>query len=481
MTYLRHPSPLAALVVVLLVPSPAPAQTKSTDPTQTSTEAPRLLGQPAADYQARRRELMRRVKEAEPRRETIVVLRGDDDQDREDFEEGRFRQSNPFAHLTGVDIPGASLILLPGQGRETLYLPPKPGGSASSEASEAGALGFAEVKPTARFLGDLFSAIGDPGRRMRRRMAGGGGSVVYLLTPDPRPEANGRDARFTRFLREGAPGTTFRDIAPILGELRKAKSPVEIALLQKAIDITGEAQADVVRTLRPGLFEFQIEAKILGAFLDGGALRPGFSSIVGSGPNSTIPHYFLSARRMNEGELVVVDIGAEFQYYTADITRTYPVGGRFTPRQREVYQLVLDAQAEAARRAKPGETRLAEMTGWVKEFFRKSPLRAKDQEGREQTMDRFFIHGLGHYLGMDVHDVGDITRPIQPGEVFTIEPGLYIKSEDLGVRIEDDYLMTKDGPEKLSKAIPSDPDEVERRLAQSRATRDAPAHPPDAR
>jgi Xaa-Pro aminopeptidase len=466
-------APAWLLALACWAPSPAPAGP------QVAAEPPRLIEQPRADYQARRKELMKRIKEAESGRdrEVLVVVRGHDDRLREDFEEGRFRQSNAFAYLTGVEAPGAGLILWPNEGRETLYLPPADprggpplGPSGRTEPTDAGSLGFDKVESTGRFLGDLFGSLGDPMRRSFRR-PGSRRAVVYLLSPNPSGEPRGIDDRFTRFLREGAPNTEYKDLAPLLAELRKAKSAGEIALLRKAIAITGDAQAEVVKSIRPGLYEFQLEGKILAAFLQGGAMRPGFASIVGSGPNSTIPHYFLSARRLEDGDLVVVDIGAEYKYYTADITRTYPASGKFTPRQREIYQLVLDAQAEAARRVKPGETKLAEMTGWVRQYLRQSPLRAKDDSGEERTMDRFFIHGLSHYLGMDVHDVGDIQKPMQPGEVFTIEPGIYIKSESLGVRIEDDYLMTEQGVEKLSKDIPSDPDEIERLIARARESR----------
>ncbi len=148
----------------------------------------------------------------------------------------------------------------------------------------------------------------------------------------------------------------------------------------------------------------------------------------------------------------------------------YPVNGKFTPRQREIYQLVLNAQTHAAESVKPGETRLADMTEIARAYLRESPLRAKDLDGKEYGMDHFFIHGLSHYLGMDVHDVGDVTKPMQTGEVFTIEPGIYVKSENLGVRIEDDYLVTAGGLEKLTKKIPSDPDEIEKKLAESLAS-----------
>jgi len=294
---------------------------------------------------------------------------------------------------------------------------------------------------------------------------------VYTLSPTPRATDHRPIAEAVRRLKEGAPERTFRELAPILHSMRKAKSPTEIVLLQKAIDITGEANEEVIRAIEPGKFEYQLEGKIIGAFLDGGALRPGFASIVGSGPNATIPHYFDNNRKMEDGDLVVVDIGAEYELYTADVTRTYPVNGKFTPRQRALYQLVLDAQAEAEKHMKPGETRLGQMTGFVSNYLRKSPLRAKDANGNEQTMDRFFIHGLSHYLGMDVHDVGSLSEPMKVGEVFTIEPGLYIKGENIGIRIEDDYLMTETGPVKLSGKIASTPDEIEAKIARARSAR----------
>jgi Xaa-Pro aminopeptidase len=164
---------------------------------------------------------------------------------------------------------------------------------------------------------------------------------------------------------------------------------------------------------------------------------------------------------MKQGETVVVDIGAEYNYYSADVTRTFPVGGRFTPRQKELYQLVLDTQAACAKQAVPGKTTLADLHRFAVSFMRESPLRAKDSTGNEVTMERFFAHGLGHWLGMDVHDVSGNSQVLVPGSVFTIEPGIYIPSEGIGIRIEDDYLVTESGLEKLSAAIPSQVAEIE--------------------
>jgi Xaa-Pro aminopeptidase len=244
--------------------------------------------------------------------------------------------------------------------------------------------------------------------------------------------------------------------------MRRIKSPSEIALLQKAIDITGEAQRDIALNLKPGMYEYEVQALLEAAFTRNGSERPGFPSIVGSGLYSTILHYSENHKKIDAGDLVVCDIGAEYSLYTADITRTYPASGKFTPRQREIYQLVLDTQAAAAAHWKPGMTNL-DLHVFAVEYLRKSPLRAKDTDGREYGMDHFFIHGLGHALGMDVHDVADGVHQLQPGEVFTIEPGVYIQTEKLGVRIEDDYLVMPDGTlSKMSSKIPSAPDEIER-------------------
>jgi len=457
-----------------------------------SSEVRRLLDQPRADYQARRRSLMQQVKDMEAKHveemraalqkrmpdsagefsiEPVIVLVGQDDSNLQFFE-GKYRQKNEFAYLTGVEAPAAGLILLPNQDREILYLPlvnrtaapfeEVPDGPGPESAEK---FGFARVESTETFLADLFRAISDP-RKMSR--AHTRSAVVYTLAPGGVVASLGSDARFANFIREGAPTTQVKDLSPLLGEMRKAKSCAEIALLQKAIDITGAAQREVVAAIGPCVFEYELDAKILETFTRLGAQRAGFPSIVGSGPNSTIPHYFTNRRKLEDGDLVVIDIGAEYNYYTADITRTYPASGKFTPRQREIYQLVLDAQKAAEEHVKPGETKLSEMTHWMREYLKQSPLRARDRDGSEHSMEHFFIHGLGHYLGMDVHDVGETSKPLQPGEVFTIEPGIYISSENLGVRLEDDYLITEQGLEKLSKAIPSELDEVERLIAEAR-------------
>ena len=255
-------------------------------------------------------------------------------------------------------------------------------------------------------------------------------------------------------------------VAGYLAEQRKSKSDSELKLLQKAIEITGVAQNDIAGHLKPGIWEYDVQAILESAFMRNGAERPGFPSIVGSGIYSTILHYGENHKQIETGDLVVCDIGAEYSLYTADITRTFPASGKFSDRQRAVYQLVLDAQTAAADGYKQGMT-MNSLYGIAAGVMRNSPLRARDTDGREYSLDHFFIHALSHYLGMDVHDVGNSGVPLQPGEVFTIEPGIYIQSEKLGVRIEDDYVVTADHKlQKLSSAIPSRVDEIEMLLSR---------------
>jgi Xaa-Pro aminopeptidase len=449
-------------------------------------EAPAAIGvrgQPADDYRARCKALMAHIREQEKlsigtdpdRKYALVVISGSNPPPVADYEEQKFRQTNHFAYLCGFDEPGGVLVLDAGADTATLYVREHPGSAAGfsegraelkADQPTAQKFGVDRVANISHLLGDLFTALRDPNPLAGRDMGESGHAVLYSDIPAARVDREEPQTQLLRYIKHGAPTTPIKNIYPYLGELRKVKSAAEIALLERAIGITGEAEHAVARLLQPGLFEFQLEGRLLGVFTAYGAARPGFKSIVGSGPNGCIPHYFLNTRRIEAGDLVVVDIGAEYMNYTADITRTFPASGRFNTRQRELYQLVLDTQTHAAGRFELGKTRLFEMNGWAREYLHNSPLRAKDESGTEQTMDHFFIHGLGHYLGMDVHDVGNGSQPMKPGEVFTIEPGLYIRSENIGIRIEDDYLVTESGLRKLSEPIASTPDAVEAWMAE---------------
>jgi Xaa-Pro aminopeptidase len=438
----------------------------------------RLLNQPIGEYKARREKVLNEIKDG------VLVILGNVEEDA-GIEE-RYRQNNWMAYLTGVRTPGAAVMLVP-QGlpslngaREIVFIPSRnlmserwtgvqmgPGDEAARAFGVDRVLSYRDD-----LMAKLKEAAGLPAFKDAE-----GVSRMKLYTVAAVEPRNGyvREYKFIEKVRQELPTVELssgaRSIGRLIGEMRKFKSPAEIALLQRAIDITGEAQRDIAMNLKPGVYEYEIQAILEAAFMRNGAERPGFPSIVGSGIYSTILHYSENRKKIDSGDLVVCDIGAEYSLYTADITRTFPANGKFTARQREIYQLVLDAQAAAASYYKPGMDS-SDLHQFVVAMFRKSPLRARDVDGKEYTMDHFFIHSLGHFLGMDVHDTGDYEKAMRPGEVFTIEPGIYIQTEKLGVRIEDDYVIMPDGSvRKLSASIPSSPDEIEKLMAKAAAQR----------
>ena len=473
---------LLILLLALLLISASSALTTSAAPDSDFYDEPgvRLLNQPVGEYRARRQKLLSEIKDG------VVVILGNIEEDM--GVEMRYRQNNWMAYLTGVRTPGAALLLVP-QGlpslngaREVVFIPPRdlanerwtgvqlaPGEETAKAfgvervlPTRIGVEPIAQVSPSDELWAKLKEASNLPAFKNAQ-----GQSTMKVYTIAPRKATSGlvHEYEFVERLRKELPGVELGSAGGAVAVMRRVKSASEIALLQKAIDITGEAQRDISLNLKPGMYEYEVQAILEAAFTRNGSERPGFPSIVGSGLYSTILHYELNHKRIDPGDLVVCDIGAEYSMYTADITRTYPATGKFTPRQREIYNLVLDTQTAAAAHYKLGMTNL-DLHLFAVDYLRKSPLRAKDTDGQEYTMDHFFIHGLGHLLGMDVHDVADSVHPLQPGEVFTIEPGVYIQTEKLGVRIEDDYVVLPDGTlRKMSEKIPSAPDEVERIMA----------------
>jgi Xaa-Pro aminopeptidase len=248
--------------------------------------------------------------------------------------------------------------------------------------------------------------------------------------------------------------------------MRLVKDAAEIAALPSAARISAEAHADLMAQARPGMYEYEMEAVIEAGFRRRGADRLGYPSIVGSGPNATTLHYDVNRRRTNAGELVVVDAAAEYAQYTADVTRTFPTSGTFTPRQRAIYELVLGAQQAAMDSTRPGVT-LQRLSQIAFQYLHDHsgdlcPQRPEEPSIGNRKCERYMIHGLSHWIGMDVHDVGPYNLPLAPGMVFTIEPGIYIPGEALGVRIEDDILVTDGGYENLSSAAPRAAADVER-------------------
>lgn len=265
-----------------------------------------------------------------------------------------------------------------------------------------------------------------------------------------------------------------------LHELRLHKSPREVEVLRAAAEITCEAHREAMKAARPGMHEYELEALIDYTFRRRGGMGPGYTTIVGGGDNATILHYIDNSAALAEGDLVLIDAGCELSYYTADVTRTFPVSGAFSPAQRRCYELVLEAQRQAIALVKPGAT-LDEIHECCVRVLTEGMIAlglltgSVDERIADQSYRQFYMHRTSHWLGMDVHDVGiyagesGAARPLESGMVLTVEPGLYIAASaevaeeyrGIGIRIEDDVLVTEDGGEVLTDAVPKAPDEVE--------------------
>ncbi len=398
-----------------------------------------------------------------------------------DFETDRyvFRQESSFYYLTGITEPGAVLLMFL-DGSQFLYLPNYGGVREcwtntrvridKNVQNLSKELYFDEIrylgKPISgysfnsvftqnkylNFLSDLKLFLGKDGNK----------EVFTLLDL----ENNSRyfsQLQTYRILMNMFPvlSDITRDLSPLIHYLRRFKTEYEIDLIYKAIQITNIAHEAASKVIAPGRFENEVQAIIESIFIQTGASRPAFPSIVATGKNTTVLHYTDRDKELVAGDLVVVDIGAEYGYYSSDLTRTYPVAGKFTDEQLEIYNIVLQTQKHIESVALPG------MFINNNDIPEKSlnHLAIKFLQGL--GFDKYFAHGIGHFLGLDVHDVGSNDYPLSPGDIFTIEPGLYIPEKNLGIRIEDDYLMTEDGIVCLSFELPRKPEEIENLMKEN--------------
>lgn len=265
------------------------------------------------------------------------------------------------------------------------------------------------------------------------------------------------------------------DWRPIVHEMRMFKSEYEIAILRQACEISAQAHIRAMQKCKPNLFEYQLEAEILHEFARLGARWPSYNTIVGGGNNGCILHYENNSDKLQDGDLVLIDAGCEYQYYAGDITRTFPVNGRFNLAQREIYDIVLNAQYTAIKLLKPG-TSISSVNQEIIRMMVEGLVKLGIMQGDVEILIAnkaylaFYMHGLGHWLGIDVHDVGsDRDRLLEPGMVLTVEPGLYINKDadvperykGIGIRIEDNILITDAGNQVLTATVPKDPQQIE--------------------
>lgn len=409
-------------------------------------------------FAARRDSLMKRVEGS------IAVLRGAADT------RGYvpFRQNNDFYYLTGVETPGAFLIVDSVEKESILFLPPRDSGTEQWEGARlfagraaAAATGIEQVRDVQKLEAELVrrrrgaAAVYTPLRAEETAATSRDRASRHDLLQESNPW-DGRPSREKAFeaslKKKVGTGVTVRDLSPVLDAMRRIKDEQEIQRMREASRIGAIGLNEAMRTTRPGIYEYQIAAVADFIFRWEGAQGQAYFPLVGSGANSCVVHYYANARMTISGDIIVMDFGPDYKYYQSDITRTFPVSGKFTEEQRQVYAIVLEAQKAALAKVRAGST-----------------IRGINEAGRA-VVDRagygkYWLHGVSHYIGLATHDVGG-PEPFEPGVAITVEPGIYIPEKNLGIRIEDTVLVTREGCEILSRGVPKEITEIEKLMTE---------------
>lgn len=381
-----------------------------------------------------------------------------------------FKQATDILWLSGIDQEESILVLFPDapkpEQREMLFLVETNDLIARWEGAKLS-------KDEARALSGIQSIhwLSDFDRILREVMAHA--QHAYLLSHEHIRRSNPVETREDRFgadLRRRFPNQEYERSAPALMALRAVKDPEEVAIMQVAADITAAGYDRVLRFLKPGVWEYELEAEFLHEFVRLRSHGFAYTPIIGSGANACVLHYITNDAQVHDGDLVLFDVGAVYGNYACDVTRCFPANGRFSPRQRQVYEAVLRVEKAAINLLKPG-VRLPDYHVQVGELMTEELIGlglisredVAQQDPSWPAYKKYFMHGTSHYLGLDVHDYGlwDGSE-IQEGMVFTVEPGIYIPEEGLGIRIEDDIVVTKGEPINLTKAIPKEVEDIER-------------------
>jgi Xaa-Pro aminopeptidase len=404
----------------------------------------------------------------------------------------RYRQNSDFFYLTGFEEPGAIAVIAPSQDKKfTLFVRPRDLEQEIWNGYRAGVEGAVadysadQAFPVSEFDAKLPEILNGP-------------DVLYYAFGHTTGEMDQKIIRQLTNMRETnrkplEPPRSIIDPSSILHEMRVIKSAEEVAIMQRAADIAAEAHVEAMKDVRPGMMEYEVEAMLEAYFRKHGASGSSYTSIVGSGGNATVLHYIDNKDQLQDGDLLLVDAGAEYQGYASDITRTFPINGKFTQAQRDIYDLVLKCQVSCVDMVRPG-VRLEELKTHSIEILTEGMVELGLLKGdpkkliAEKKYMQFYMHNLGHYLGIDVHDAGRYyfngeSRPAEVGMVMTIEPGLYISPDTsripegfnkdipekylgIGVRIEDDVLVTEKGARVLTHKVPKDPQEIEAVMAK---------------
>lgn len=390
--------------------------------------------------------------------------------------EHEYRQDSDLFYLTGFAEPSTVLVLDAKEKKATMFVRPRDPERETWDGPRAGVDGVkehfgADEAFTIDKLGEELPKLLQNKRRLYYRLGPNRPMDDKILEGIDRARARAK-LGFSWPVEIVEPGT-------VLHEMRLYKGKEDLEAMRRAAAITAEAHLRAMKATKPGMHEFQLEAMLLETFRMHGSERPAYGSIVGSGPNATILHYRLNNREMQDGDLVLIDAGCEYDYFASDVTRTFPVGGTFTKEQQAIYELVLDAQEAGIERTRKNSTleqiHAASVDVITRGLVKLGLLQGEvEQLIKDEAYKPFFMHKTSHWLGMDVHDVGTYyvggkARPLEPGMVLTVEPGIYISKDNdkvpppyrgIGVRIEDDVLVTDGEPDNLTRAIPKKVDEL---------------------
>jgi Xaa-Pro aminopeptidase len=413
-------------------------------------------------------------------RDSVAIVSSSSEVTRSNDTHYRFRPNSDFYYLTGFHEPDSIAVINPSHKdhKYVLFVRPRDREREIWDGKRAGVEGAVRD-----YQADISFPIEEFSKRLPDMISNVKNLYYRIGSNDQEMDRTviGSISRLRSMGRRGisAPSAIL-DPGSILHEMRLKKSDKEISLMQQSADIASEAHREAMRLTRAGMKEYEVEAIVEFVFRKHGASAPAYNTIVGGGENATILHYIDNNSTLSDGDLVLIDAGAEYMGYASDITRTFPVSGRFSEAQRAVYKLVLDTQTGCIDKVRPGVT-MDELHNESVRLLTEGLVRLGLLSGNpeklieEETYKRFYMHRLGHFLGMDVHDVGQYyrdgeSRPLEPGMVITVEPGIYISSETkeipdqyrgIGIRIEDDVLVTAEGSKVLTSRAPKEIEEIE--------------------
>ena len=405
--------------------------------------------------------------------DSVAIFNSNDEYHRNGDQNFSFRQNSDLFYLTGIEQEQSILILAPDHPvpklREVLFL------LEPNEQMETW-FGHKLTIAEAQKISGIKNVMMMPQLELAQNEIILASENIYFNFNEYVKYANdlpSRDQRFAEKIKSKYLSHNFERSAPILENLRSIKSDVEIGLIQNAVDITEKAFRRVLKNIKPGQKEYEVQAEIEYEFTRNGAKGHAYSPIIATGINACTLHYIENDKACKNGDLLLMDFGAEYANYAADLTRTIPVNGKFSLRQREIYEAVLRVQKKAIKLLVVGNT-VDKLNKAVNEFMKAELLNLglltknelKDPIKVNSILFKYYMHGTSHYLGLDVHDVGSKYAKMKAGMVFTCEPALYIKDEGIGIRLENDILITENGPVDLMKNVPIDPDEIEALMAE---------------